>query len=449
MRLTWCLLAVSLSSAAASAQPLGFNLDAVTLAARGMIDGVGVDERVPGFEIRILQAGRPVYHQAFGAWSIDRPANTDSSTKTVSGAMIMAASEHAGAGFSLDSRLADFLPAFDVPGKRQITVRQAFSHTSGLAGEDVSSLILANPNLTLQQSASLIAQLPLDNGPPGSGFAYGGLSMQAAGAAMEVATDTPFRSFFDQRIAQPLGLTQTRFVLTSDINPRVAGGIESTATDFGRFIDMLVNDGVSRATGQRVLSQASRDAMITRQVADDVDVIFSPLPAETPFARSDYGVGTWLLRPAPADPVELFLAAGARGFHAFGDEARDMVFVFSSELTRSSNVVPFTTSAMYDALKAALASPLTRGDTDANGIVDFADLLTLSQNFNRADRLWSQGDFTGDGRVGFNDLLALAQNYGEPDSFASDWATARLAVPEPSGIGLLLVSLGTLLRRRV
>ena len=49
-------------------------------------------------------------------------------------------------------------------------------------------MILLNPNLTLRQGARLIRFKPLENGPPGSTFAYGGLSMQAAGAAAEVAT---------------------------------------------------------------------------------------------------------------------------------------------------------------------------------------------------------------------------------------------------------------------
>jgi CubicO group peptidase (beta-lactamase class C family) len=414
------------------AQPTAIDFDAVTLSARGMLAGEGVEEAVPGFEIRILHQGRPVYHQAFGIWSIDRPANADSSTKTVSGALVMAATEQAGAGISLDSTLAQFVPAFDVPAKRQITVRQAFSHTSGLPGDDVSSPILLDPDITLQQSASMIAQLPLENGPAGSRFAYGGLSMQAAGAAIENATQTPFVQFFNQRLVEPLNMTQTRYVLASDSNPRVAGGIESTASDFGRFMDMLVNEGVNRATGERVLTQASRDAMVSRQVADDVILVNSPLAGVTDFARTDYGVGTWLIRPSDSEPVELFLAAGARGFHAYGDEASDLVFVFSSELTRSVNVVPLTAYAMHDAIREALASPRLSGDADRDGVVTFNDLLTLAQNYGQRDRLWSEGDFTGDGRVGFVDLLSLAQHYGSAASFADDWAMARSVVPEPA-----------------
>jgi len=52
------------------------------------------------------------------------------------------------------------------------------------------------------------------------------------------------------------------------------------------------------------------------------------------------------------------------------------------------------------------------GDADLNGAANFADLLALGQNFNRANASWAQGDFNYDGKVDFTDLLKLAQNFG-------------------------------------
>jgi hypothetical protein len=52
------------------------------------------------------------------------------------------------------------------------------------------------------------------------------------------------------------------------------------------------------------------------------------------------------------------------------------------------------------------------GDANADGRVDFADLVRLAQNYDRADgRAWADGDFNADGIVDFNDLVVLAQNY--------------------------------------
>lgn len=54
------------------------------------------------------------------------------------------------------------------------------------------------------------------------------------------------------------------------------------------------------------------------------------------------------------------------------------------------------------------------GDFNLDHLVDFADLLRLSQNYGSIDKHWSAGNFTFDsaGAVNFSDLLLLAQNYG-------------------------------------
>jgi hypothetical protein len=53
------------------------------------------------------------------------------------------------------------------------------------------------------------------------------------------------------------------------------------------------------------------------------------------------------------------------------------------------------------------------GDVNLDGKVDFNDLLTLAQNYGRANASWYQGDFNYDGKVDFADLLKLGQNLGQ------------------------------------
>jgi len=117
--------------------------------------------------------------------------------------------------------------------------------------------------------------------------------------------------------------------------------------------------------------------------------------------------------------------------------------------------------AALDDIGYDLARP---GDANADGFVDFNDLVTLAQNYNVADgqRRWSQGDFNYDGNVDFADLVATAQNYntsgvqgteavpaGATGEFAAAWAAAEAAAPEPGVVGLILgLGAPALMRRR-
>lgn len=314
--------AVAFSGGIASA---AYDFSGLTALAEGALVGENVDHPVAGFEIRLLRDGEPLYHEVFGAWSLDRPANADSSTKTLSGALILSVVDSGDAGFSLDTHLADLLPEYDDPGYRDVTIRQAFSHTSGIAGDEQSQ-VLQDPNITLREAASQIRQIPLAY-VPGTTFAYGGLSMQAAGAALEVATSEAFVDLMADRITGPLGMTNTRFVLASQTNPRVAGGVESTATEFGRFMDMLANGGADRATGTRILAEASVSEMLTRQTNDGQAIGHSPSDNDR------YGIGVWVDQLGRAGPTVDALAAGARGFHAWIDRSHGLVFVFATDLS--------------------------------------------------------------------------------------------------------------------
>ncbi len=347
--LALAVLACTTISAARAAT----DFSALTQLAQGAVAGSHVAQAVPGFELLLWQNGLPLYHQSFGNWTLGQAANMDSATKTVSGALIMALTETQ-PNFQLDTKLSSLLPSFENNAdKRDITVRQAFSHTSGLASTDLGSAILAADNITLQQAAGLIARQPLENGPAGSAFAYGGLSMHAAGAAAEVAGGLPYATLMQQRLLDPLGMTSTRFVLpgVGSQNPRVAGGLESTASDIASFMDMLLAGGVQRSTGQRVLSASSVDTMLTRQTNDGQVVVSSPT------GDSDYGIGVWLsqLEASSAGPVDA-LAGGARGFHAWIDQDQGLVFVFATDLTSFQNIEDLS-AQMHAAIVDTLAVP--------------------------------------------------------------------------------------------
>lgn len=403
-----------------------YDFSALVALAEGALQGDNVGQPVAGFEIRLLKKGAPIFHQAFGDWSINRPANADSSTKTLSGAVMMALVDSGDAGLSLDSHLSDFLPEYDVPGLRDIKIRQAFSHTSGIAGDE-GSLILLNPNITLRQAATLISQKPLAYGPPGSTFAYGGLSMQAAGAAAEVASGQAYVDLFAERIAGPLHLENTQFVLASDQNPRVAGGIEATAADFGRFMDMLQNGGVDRASAVRVLSTNSVNEMFRRQTSDD------QLIAGSPTDNNRYGIGVWLDQLGQAGPTVDVLAAGARGFHSWIDRPNGLVFTFATDSTNFGNIEVLSSMMHREILRAVPAA-----DFDLDGDVDGDDLAVWQGAYGMTPLADADSDGDSDG----SDFLQWQRQLGTGPRAIS----LSAVVPEPATFHLL--TLAAACRRR-
>ena len=63
--------------------------------------------------------------------------------------------------------------------------------------------------------------------------------------------------------------------------------------------------------------------------------------------------------------------------------------------------------------------PLLPGDANADGKVDFSDLVLVARNYGMTNAAWADGDFNNDGSVGFDDLLIVARNYGRSISVAA------------------------------
>lgn len=377
------------SAHSAIAQLVRYDFAQVTQICSDAIAGQNVATPVPGFELRLLKDGRPVYHRTFGNWSLNRVAAADSSTKTIAGALIMSVIDTnqnlvPGSGqFTLNTTVGSYYSrlAPDVSG---ITIRQLFSHTSGIGPQNFAqsqtfNSAISSTTLSLQQAAQVMLGIPLAN-VPGTAFSYGGNSMHVAGAIVERASGQAWNTLYTARLAGPLGLTATRFVLSSPTNPRIAGGCESTATEFGVLMEMLRRGGLHSSTpgspATRVLSQASVDAMFTRQSPNPVILLNSPVPGV-----SDYGVGVWLDQRNQSGTLIGALAAGARGFASWIDFDDGMVGVFGTDTTGASNVLPVYT-LLRAAAEQAIRNPLPCvADFDADGTLGVIDIFAYLNAF--------------------------------------------------------------------
>ena len=375
-------LIVAMGGVAAGSMGQTCDFSSVTALCNGALAGQNVTTAVPGFDFLIMHRGVVVYHQSFGNWSLNRVANADSSSKTLSGALVMSAIENSVTPISLDSRISQFIPEF-VGAKTNITMRQAFSHTAGTR----ESAAVSSQTLTLRQTATDIGDdvqifVPGDGfAQPGEYFSYGGTSMHAAGAAVEVATGVPWNTLFSQRFtaANRLNMPNTRFVLTTPTNPRIAGGCESTASEFGRFMEMLRRGGVF--DGRRYLSKQSVETMFSRQSPVGVTLLSSPVQISPD--PTDYGVGVWLISRDETGQLRTGLAAGARGFASWIDFEDQLVCVFATDVSASGNLQQLYVllgQAAQDAIR--VCRPCDGIDFNRDGVfpddrdvVDFFDVL--------------------------------------------------------------------------
>jgi len=181
-----------------------------------------------------------------------------------------------------------------------MTMRELMSHTGGFtygffSNTPVDKLQrdadLLNVNNTLEEFIKRVAKLPL-NSQPGSEWHYS-ISVDVQGYIVQKLSGMPFEEFLQKRIFKPLNMIDTGFfvpaeklnrfaefydydkdggleVLHGGLNhdfsakPALAsggGGLVSTAADYMRFCQMLLNRG--QLNGVRLLSPRTVELMRT------------------------------------------------------------------------------------------------------------------------------------------------------------------------------------------
>lgn len=217
----------------------------------------------------------------------------------------------------LDDPLEKFVPEFKgiqlktaqglVAPKRAVTVKDLLTHSSGI---DTTTATPANtPVDTLPLSAMCVAyaKKPLVN-EPGSQWTYNNNGINLLGRIIEVASGKPFADFMEERLFEPLGMTNTTFWPSPDHldvlakpyskskdsgelveakNSRfseplhdqkrtamASGGLYSCAKDLGQLYQMLLNGG--ELGGKRYLKAATLKQMTSNQLGDMPKVSFAP-----------------------------------------------------------------------------------------------------------------------------------------------------------------------------
>jgi CubicO group peptidase (beta-lactamase class C family) len=271
----------------------------------------------------ISKNGKLINHKAIGLRDMENslPMQKDtlfrlhSMTRAVTAVAVLIM--HEDGKFDLDDPVSNYIPAFaqtpvlksrkgdptdTEPQKTPLTIRHLLTYTSGLGypfdydpslGIDVGFKNTLAPDLTIEEGVDFLASKPLLF-QPGTHWYYG-FSSDVLGRLVEIWSGQPYDVFLRDRIFEPLGLNDMGFQVADDQWHRVAkiyapgeegglidatagaplsnnypagskifsggGGLVSTAIDYLRFGQMLLNGG--ELDGVRILKPETV-ALMTR-----------------------------------------------------------------------------------------------------------------------------------------------------------------------------------------
>ncbi|HWL62596.1 MAG TPA: serine hydrolase domain-containing protein [Steroidobacteraceae bacterium] len=343
-----------------------------------------VDEgKIAGVVSWVARHGEVVHEDAYGAADIEagRAMTPDayfyvySMTKPITSVALLMLYEEG--RFQLSDPVARYLPelanlklyAGEGPGgkmilkdpARQPTIQDVFRHTAGFQygpagnrGIDEAYRKADVMGGTLADLTKRLGTLPLAY-EPGTRWVYS-VSHDVQARLVEVLSGIPFDEFVRTRIFEPLGMKNSvfgrpdalkdRFAAIYTVGQdgklapngaldapgaatRVLGGfsISTTAADYGRFAQMLVNSG--ELDGVRLLSRKTIDLMDSNHLPAGV---MRGAAGGGSAGGEGYGLGVRVvLDPAQAGNLTsagTFGWSGAAGTHFFVDRAEDLVAVF-------------------------------------------------------------------------------------------------------------------------
>ena len=306
---------------------------------------------------------------------------------------------------SLNDPVSRYIPAYDrttvasrgdtgrviLPARRRITIRDLLTHTAGISyGTD--SLVAplysarglgpaagwgwytADKDEPVCATIERLAALPFA-AQPGERFVYG-YSTDILGCVIERVSGMPLDDFLRVRITGPLGMNDTHFFLPADKRARLTtvyastdssvarapagargqghylegprrnfaggAGLVSTARDYARFLQMLLNGGA--LDGTRILAPATVTLMTSNQTGT---LFYAP--------GMGFGLGFQTTERTGADgrveSVGTFGWGGAYGSQYEVDPKQRLVLVFMiQQLPNRSNVPQKFPMLVYQAL---------------------------------------------------------------------------------------------------
>ncbi len=289
-----------------------------------------VDEgKIPGYLVLVARRGKAAYLHRCGLRDVEAglPVEEDSifriysMTKPITSVGVMMLYERG--LLQLDDPVSEYIPGFKqlevfesgnaesyltVPVEREMTIRDLLTHTSGLTyghihAHPIDAMYrnrdLLGADKSLADMIGHLSELPLLFSP-GTRWSYS-VATDVLGYVIEVISGQSLDRFFAEQILEPLGMVDTAFMMSPEKVDRFAanyeragggfrlidkpdesaylkriklysggGGLVSTAGDYLRFCQMLLNKGALDAV--RLLGRKTVELMTSNHLPGNCDL---------------------------------------------------------------------------------------------------------------------------------------------------------------------------------
>ncbi len=296
MKLFWC------AAVAATA------LSAQTFSGAAALDRVineAIEQgRMPGAVLLVGHEGKVVYRKAYGkralvplpeAMTLDTVFDCASLTKVVATTSSLMKLFEEGR-FRLGDKITDYIPEFQ-GGKSEITLRQLFTHFSGLQPD----VPLSTPWTGYATGIQLACTFK-PGGPPGTRYVYSDINFILLGELVHRLSGKMLNAYARENIFLPIGMRESMFLPPASLVPRIApterwpvktgpplrgvvhdptarnmggvaghAGLFSTADDLSRFAQMMLNGG--ELEGVRLFSPLTVAKFIEPQTPPDQPIL--------------------------------------------------------------------------------------------------------------------------------------------------------------------------------
>jgi CubicO group peptidase (beta-lactamase class C family) len=284
------------------------------------------DNKLPGVITMVARGGKLVHLERYGMMDIEAGKSMRfdtifriySMTKAITSVAVMMLYEEG--RLHLSDKVSKIIPEFadikvftddgDVELEREITIHDLLTHTAGFTYDSDSSPVdvmylesglfgsIGAIQVPLPELIQGLVKMPLVH-QPGTEWRYS-VATDVLGYLIELVSETSLDTFIDERIIKPLSMGDTGFYVpgakldrfAAMYGPAESGGVElldapatstflkpprglsggaglvSTAADYMRFIQMLLNGG--ELEGIRLLGRKTVELMTINHLPDEM-----------------------------------------------------------------------------------------------------------------------------------------------------------------------------------